>query len=263
MPSFRRSVKCWKTFGFSDEMRSTSQLIEAVERQVRRNINRLHVLSRLKSLTVKVSNSSTDAELNDSVQANSMGTHDATSIALAAGRSQLIGSLAQVVNMKARQKLEMWIAATNTAIERARLVKELEDKLYGLQRWLKPTYLGSLASTLKNGTMTTINFRALKEYLPRLPKLCAFSSARASVDPLIDKTLTSLEAGMGNKQTQNWSEWQAILQYSAFSIWISSCIKQTPVLQSLTPELYDRDRKSLAGAIAKQRSLEVETVRDK
>ncbi len=261
-PSYHKALKVWNSHGLPSELRASLATLEAVEQQGKRRSNRLRVLSGLASLDLPSNPSSLDAELVETVRVNLAGSRDAAKLAGPSKRTALLATLANAVRRKGRAALEQWDRGVKTAVARAHLLVTLGGELHRLQRWLRTEYLEQLLSRAQGGESVRPHLERLISYLPRLSQLCAFDATRAAASDLISQTLSALAAAATESDVKVWDGWKTILRYSAYSVWINACLKETPILQSLTPELFERDRKALATAISKKRALEVRAIRD-
>jgi very-short-patch-repair endonuclease len=262
-PSYRAAVRMWRALGIEDGLRGNLEGLAIVRQQCSRCYDRRRAIAGMRLLNVGLSAESADAIVIKTIEDNLAGCRDAFKLREAAKANTFIAELKNAMETKNPSALAGWFKSIETGIARARLLENLGRSLDELKRWLAPEYLAGILAAAQQGKRVGPEIENLASHLDRVPHLCAFDAACSASEDLVTKLLACLAASQTQAGVSVWDRWKSVLRYSAYSVWINSCLKQTPILQSLTPELYERNRRALAAAISRKRAIEVQSIQDR
>jgi very-short-patch-repair endonuclease len=262
-PSYRAAVRFWNALGLEHALRGSLEGLATVRQQCGRSRDRRMAIAGTGPLGLGLSTSSSDADIVRTIGDNLAGCRDACKLTDASRNNTFIAELKKALETKNPSGLAAWFQSIDTAIARAQLLESLGRALDELKRWLEAEYLSGILIAATQGNPVGLELERLAAYLDRVPHLCAFEAAREGCDELVTKLLHGLAATRTEAGVAVWDRWKSVLRYSAYSVWINNCLKQTPILQSLTPELYERNRRALAVAISRKRAIEVQSIQDR
>ncbi|HEY1799470.1 MAG TPA: AAA domain-containing protein [Terriglobales bacterium] len=260
--SHRAACRVWKSFDIDSTLRSNISSLESVRAQCVRQQERSQVAAGLSRLGLAPDHLATDSSIVNTIRVNTIACRDAIKLITAAQNNSSIEALRAAIEKCDPTAVASWVRTINVAIARAKVMAALLQAMRELERWLTSEHVAELFSMCQRGTSISPDLQTLALSLNRLPQLCAFDAARSGSPELAKNVLSVLDSASTESDSAVWNRWKAILHYSAYTVWANSCLKETPILQSLPPELYERNRKSLAAAISKKRALEVESIKD-
>ncbi len=259
--SYRAAGRFWNDIGFDPTLRGSREGLNTVRQQCNRAGGIRHskaLMAQLGLLPVAPS----QVPLISVIRKNILGCRDAGKLIDGSKGNSSLAALRAAVETQKIEALREWIRSIEIAIARAQLLVDFERLLGKLTRRLKPEYLSKILAKAQDGESAAAEFELLLFHLDRIPQLCAFEAARARTADIVSSLLSALEKTPATPGP-SWERWRAILRYSAYSIWINNCLKETPVLQALTPELHERTRRALAESISKKRAIEVKAIMER
>jgi len=234
----------------------------SVSSQCERFVLRSQVASTLESYDLLSDKNATDEELACRTRMEAAGAAAATTI-LEALESQLwLNDAVEAITVRDRSALTQWSAKTAFEIKRSSLVQECETSLTRLATWMKKMWLDELRAQLRTGVPIILVLEDLKSYLPKLQDLCAYDAASSSLTEEFRQVLQSLTQ-MPTNEGPAWFIWWPALQYSLYTAWGNKCLNETPILQTLSSEQYERERQALGTSLKRKRQIEVGAIKDR
>jgi len=261
IPSYRAATRIWSASGLPADLCLSGDGIAATQLQCTRWSSRRKVIAGGARFSLGLTDTMSDSAIESALSANLTACRDALKIQEGARSNSSIAELHRAIEAKDRNEIQSWARSIDTAVARAELLVALENSLNELKQWLTSEYLSSTLSEAQQGKPVRGAIESLVSFLDKVPQLCAFDAARKGCDQLTSDLLSALLTSDVEGPTGN--QWAVILRYSAYSSWISKCLVETPILQSLTPEIYERNRKALADLISRKRAIEVRSVQDR
>ena len=261
-PSNRAARRVWESCGLNKTLRNSIANLDSVRTQCLRQQQRNHIASVLSRLGLAPDLAVPDSALIDAIRVNSTACRDALKLIEAAQNNLSLEALRAAIEKNDLTEIASWTGTINIAIARAKLLVALLEAMRQLERWLKAEYVANLFSTCQKGALIRSELESLALSLDRVPQLCAYDAARFGSPELAQNALSILDSTSTESESVVWNRWNSTLLYSAYTVWANSCRKDTPILQSLTPDLYERNRRALAAAISKKRALEVQSTKD-
>ncbi|MBU1207738.1 MAG: DUF4011 domain-containing protein [Proteobacteria bacterium] len=140
---------------------------------------------------------------------------------------------------------------------RAADVSMCEPLLKAVGRWLEASKASLLLEDIRIAKPIAGYLQSLKDYLPTLQVLLRYRATVLGLDKRWKKVVDFIERAPGGPP-KNWAK---VAELSALLAWAGEAEKEAPILRSLTPELYEADRKRLRELAGRKRELESQTIR--
>jgi very-short-patch-repair endonuclease len=126
-------------------------------------------------------------------------------------------------------------------------------KADSLGTWLQPVAVKKMESDVRAARPISEGFRGLVEWLPRLPRLVQYQAmvqGLSASERIVLQELTQETKG----------HWPELVELAALRVWASRAERETPILRSMSRELYEARRKELKEGLDSKRELEAKSI---
>jgi very-short-patch-repair endonuclease len=153
----------------------------------------------------------------------------------------------------------------STALERAGIAVDLENRIADFGLWLESACLEPLKQRCRDGESLGADIESLEDGFQRLGALDQLDHSRKQWEGILGQTLRCLEANERKSASRlgTGDRWWAVVQLSAFQCWRERHEASHPVLNQLTQQQYEANRRRLGDTIKAKRELEPLAILDR